>query len=63
MDARTMNYAEPGAKTRHDTLASSVVLASMLVAALSGAFVADIDATVGLAGKPAAYAAVEEVGS
>ena len=60
MNARTTNYAVPGAKTRHDTLASSVVLAAMLASALCGAFVADVDATVALGGDPARYAAVEE---
>lgn len=60
MNATTTQYAAPGGKTRHDTLASSVVLAAMLVSALCGAFVADVDPTMALAGDPARYAAVEE---
>ena len=60
MNASTTNYEEPGASTRHDSFASSVVLAAMLVSALSGAFVVDVDYTEGLAAKPARYSAVEE---
>jgi hypothetical protein len=60
MSACNTNYEAPGATTRNDSFACSVVLAAMLVSALSGAFVADVDATEGLAGKPAPYSAVEE---
>jgi len=60
MNTPTTNYAGPEAKTRHDTLASSVVLAAMLASALCGVFVAEVDATLALDGKPAVYAAVEE---
>ena len=60
MSARMTDYEAPDAGTRHDSFASSVVLAAMLVSALSGAFVVDVDYTEGLAAKPARYSAVEE---
>ena len=62
MNANPMNFDAPEAKTRHDTVASTTVLAAMLISALSGAFViVDVDSSVSLAANaPAIYAAVEE---
>lgn len=59
MNATTTNYAEPEARTRLDTLASSLVLATMLASVLFGAFVVDTEATA--AAGPARYASAEEV--
>lgn len=59
MNASTTNYAEPRAKTRLDTMASSLVLATMLASVLAGAFVAETDAT--LAAGPDRYASAAEV--
>lgn len=61
MNANHVNFEAPAAKIRHDTRASVAVLAAMVVSALSGAFVVDVDSTVSLAANaPAIYAAVEE---
>ncbi|HUP96542.1 MAG TPA: hypothetical protein VM073_01300 [Usitatibacter sp.] len=55
------SFDVPDVKTRHDTAATGAVLAAMLVSALSGAFVVDVDSTVMLAASaPAPYIAVEE---
>lgn len=59
MNTPTTNYAEPESRTRLDTLASSVLLATMLASALCGAFVVDTEAT--LAAGPARYASADEV--
>jgi hypothetical protein len=59
MNATTTNYAQPQAKSRLDTLASSLVLATMLASVLAGAFVVDTDAT--LAAGSDRYAGAEEV--
>lgn len=48
-------------KTRYDNVASTAVLAAMLVSALSGAFVNDVPAVAAVAANDrAVYAAVEE---
>ena len=61
MDTHATTFEGPDVKTRHDTVASSAVLAAMLVSALSGAFVVDVDSSVMLAANtPANYVAVEE---
>lgn len=62
MNANRMEYEAPEAKTRHDSIATSIVLVTMLVSALSGAFVIEADpAATHAADRPAHYAAVEEV--
>ena len=43
MNASTTNYAEPQAKSRLDTVATSFVLATILASILAGAFVTDSD--------------------
>lgn len=58
MNATTTNYAEPEARTRLDTLASSLVLATMLASVLAGVFVVDTDAA--LATGPDRYASAAE---
>ncbi len=61
MNTNRMEYETPEAKTRHDSIATGVVLATMLVSALSGAFVIEADpAAMHAADRPAHYAAVEE---
>lgn len=61
MNANQMNFDALEGKTRHDTFASTTVLAAMLISVLSGAFVVDVDSSVSLAANaPAIYAAVEE---
>lgn len=56
MNANTASsYETPEAKSRHDTTASSLVLAAMLASVLSGALVADVAAPVMLAANTAAY--------
>ena len=45
----TSRYESPEAKSRHDTTASSMVLAAMLASVLSGALVADVAAPVMMA--------------
>ena len=61
MNTNRMDYEAPEAKTRHDSIATSVVLVAMLVSALSGAFVIEADpASMHAADGPARYAAVEE---
>ena len=48
-------------KTRYDNVASTAVLAAMLVSALSGAFVNDVPPAANAAGNDrVVYAAVEE---
>ena len=58
MNATTTNYAEPESRTRLDTMASSLVLATMLASVLVGAFVVDTEAT--MAAGPDRYAAAAE---
>ena len=61
MNTHATTFEGPDVKTRHDTVTSSAVLAAMLVSALSGAFVIDVDSSVMLAANtPANYVAVEE---
>lgn len=61
MNTNRMEYEAPEAKTRHDSVATSAVLAAMLVSALSGAFVIEVDpSAIQAADIPARYAAVEE---
>jgi len=61
MNTHATTFEGPDVKTRHDTAASCTVLAAMLVSALSGAFVVDVDSSVMLAANtPAPYVAVEE---
>ena len=61
MNAIRTEYEAPEAKTRHDSVATVTVLAAMLVSALSGAFVVEVDpSTMHAADTPARYAAVEE---
>ena len=61
MNTHATAFEGPEAKTRHDTVASSAVLAAMLVSALSGAFVIEVDPAVMLAANaPASFVAVEE---
>ena len=50
----TSRYETPEAKSRHDTTASSMVLAAMLASVLSGALVADLGAPVMLAANTVA---------
>lgn len=49
----TNRYETPEAKSRHDTTASSMVLAAMLASVLSGALVADVAAPLMLAANTA----------
>ena len=61
MNTNRMDYESPEAKTRHDSVATSVVLVTMLVSALSGAFLIEADpAAMHAADTPARYAAAEE---
>ena len=61
MDTHVTAFEGTDVKTRHDTVACGTVLAAMLVSALSGAFVVDVDSSVMLAANaPAHYVAVEE---
>lgn len=59
MNASTTNYAEPQAKSRLDTVATSLVLATMLASVLAGAFVGETE--VSLASGPDRYASAAEV--
>jgi hypothetical protein len=55
MNTETMSrYETPEAKSRHDTTASSLVLAAMLACVLSGALVADLGAPLILAANTVA---------
>jgi shikimate kinase len=61
MNATHVQFEVPAAKTRHDAVASGSVLGAMLLSALAGAFVIDVDPSLATtAGLPAHYAAVEE---
>lgn len=61
MNANLTIFERPEVKVRHDTIASSTVLAAMIISSLCGAFVVDVDSSVALAADtPARYAAVEE---
>jgi hypothetical protein len=61
MNTSHVHFEVPAAKTRHDALASGSVLGAMLLSALAGAFVIDVDPSLAIAAEPPAhYAAVEE---
>jgi hypothetical protein len=54
-------FEVPAARTRHDAVASGSVLGAMLLCALAGAVVIEVDpASVVASERPAQYAAVEE---
>jgi hypothetical protein len=59
MNAPKTKYAQPQAQSRLDTMASSLVLATMLASVLAGAFVVESDPTV--AGAPDVYASAAKV--
>ena len=50
----TSRYETPEVKSRHDTTATSLVLAAMLASVLSGALVADVGAPLLLAANTVA---------
>ena len=60
MDRNNAAFAEPGAHTRHDTVASGTVLAVMLASVLCGVFLVDVDPSPVHAGEvPARFAALD----
>jgi hypothetical protein len=58
MDRNNAAFAVPEAHTRHDTIASSTVLAVMLATVLCAVFVVEVDpSSLQAGGAPARYAA------
>lgn len=61
MKANTLQFVEPAGRTRHDAFATGSVLGAMLLSALAGAFVVNVDPSMAnAADAPTHYAAVEE---
>ena len=60
MNAGRLYFEAPAGRNRHDALATGSVLGAMLVAAVAGAFVIDVDPAPAFAAIPTQYAAVEE---
>lgn len=61
MKSNPLYFEAPAGRTRNDAFASGSVLGAMLLSALAGAFVIDVDPSLASAADaPAHYAAVEE---
>jgi len=61
MNAKHVSFEAPAGRIRHDAFASGSVLGAMLLSALCGAFVVDVDPSLANAAEqPVHYAAVEE---
>ena len=61
MNANPTTFEATAGKTRHDTLAASVVLVAIIATSLCGLFAADAGSPVPRAGeRPAQYAALED---
>jgi len=61
MKSDQLYFEAPAGRTRNDAFASGSVLGAMLLSALAGAFVIDVDPSLANAAEaPTHYAAVEE---
>ena len=61
MKANQGQFVEPAGRTRNDAFATGSVLGAILLSALAGAFVVDVDPSMARADDvPMHYAAVEE---
>ena len=61
MKSNELYFEAPAGRTRNDAFASGSVLGAMLLSALAGAFVIDVDPSLANAAEaPIHYAAVEE---